>query len=323
VRGPALGAGRGAAAAASGSDAASSPASGSGAGDLIDELFVRHRLERDDSLAGLAVRYGVSVSDIKRANGLFSDSAMFARDALLIPRGALPLGPELAARAGAVAAARAERAAGRRTRRPGSVGALADLRGFSAGPSLAGSLDGFSDDDGEGLLSGGGARRGRARPQEVELMARGGAAAGAPAASGRAAPGDRLRRRAGPGGEEELEPAASGEAPAAEQPAGAPLASVRDLQPLFGAPPDDGSAALRGLQRSSLKWGAGVLASLKRAASQPALGNGGAAAAGVLQAADAAIASARDGPPEAGAGQQMGQLLYAAARGDKDAGKAE
>lgn len=32
------------------------------------------------------------VSDIKRINGLLSDTAMFARDTLLIPKHSLPLG---------------------------------------------------------------------------------------------------------------------------------------------------------------------------------------------------------------------------------------
>ena len=75
-----------------------------------------------DTMAGLAIRYGVSVgacpclqctsrhvclfytsslvfyqdacslqvADIKRANGLLSDSAMFAKDKLLIPTQAMP-----------------------------------------------------------------------------------------------------------------------------------------------------------------------------------------------------------------------------------------
>lgn len=68
-----------------------------------------------DTLAGLAVRYNVNVchtglvkrasgmlltlpltylqvSDIKRANGLLSDTAMFAKDQLLIPTRSIPIG---------------------------------------------------------------------------------------------------------------------------------------------------------------------------------------------------------------------------------------
>ena len=71
-----------------------------------------------DTLAGLAVKYHVEVNstsgelstvlrnievlrsdhmclqvaDIKRANGLLSDSAMFAKDTLLIPTRSLPVG---------------------------------------------------------------------------------------------------------------------------------------------------------------------------------------------------------------------------------------
>ncbi|CAL5223678.1 g6229 [Coccomyxa viridis] len=52
--------------------------------------FVTHQVTKLDTMAGLAIRYGVSVADIKRANGLLSDSAMFAKDKLLIPTQAMP-----------------------------------------------------------------------------------------------------------------------------------------------------------------------------------------------------------------------------------------
>ncbi|KAK9802986.1 hypothetical protein WJX73_004393 [Symbiochloris irregularis] len=64
--------------------------------------FIVHQIVKTDNLAGLAVRYGVSVSDIKRANGLLSDTAMFAKDTLLIPTQALPVGPECATWAGMI-----------------------------------------------------------------------------------------------------------------------------------------------------------------------------------------------------------------------------
>lgn len=38
-----------------------------------------------DTLAGLALRYNVSVSAIRRANGLAGESDLFARAAVLIP----------------------------------------------------------------------------------------------------------------------------------------------------------------------------------------------------------------------------------------------
>ena len=41
--------------------------------------------------SGLAVRYGVSVSDVRRANGLLCDTGMYARGSLLIP--VAPLSP--------------------------------------------------------------------------------------------------------------------------------------------------------------------------------------------------------------------------------------
>ena len=42
---------------------------------------------KNDNLAGIAVKYGISVSDIKKANGLLSDNGMFLQDTLLIPLG--------------------------------------------------------------------------------------------------------------------------------------------------------------------------------------------------------------------------------------------
>eukprot|EP00198_Chlamydomonas_reinhardtii_P003173 XP_001692509.1 predicted protein [Chlamydomonas reinhardtii] len=48
-----------------------------------------------DTLAGLAIKYNVSVGDIKRANGLLSDSAVYGRGTILIPSGHLPIGEEL------------------------------------------------------------------------------------------------------------------------------------------------------------------------------------------------------------------------------------
>lgn len=56
--------------------------------------FIVHKVSRSDNLAGLAIRYHVSVSDIKRANGLLSDTAMFAKDTVLIPTQALPINLE-------------------------------------------------------------------------------------------------------------------------------------------------------------------------------------------------------------------------------------
>lgn len=44
-----------------------------------------------DTLAGIAIKYGVEISDIKRANGLVSDSQMFAHKTLLIPLPGIPM----------------------------------------------------------------------------------------------------------------------------------------------------------------------------------------------------------------------------------------
>lgn len=66
------------------------------------DLFVVHKLSKLDTLAGLAIKYNVAVADIKRTNSLLSDSAMFARDTLLIPTRPLPMGQEYSAWAGLI-----------------------------------------------------------------------------------------------------------------------------------------------------------------------------------------------------------------------------
>ena len=43
------------------------------------------QVSKNDNLVGIAVKYGVSISDIKTADGLLADHGMFAKDTLLIP----------------------------------------------------------------------------------------------------------------------------------------------------------------------------------------------------------------------------------------------
>ena len=47
--------------------------------------LLHSQVSKNDNLVGIAVKYGVFVSDIKKANGLLSDNGMFAKDTLLIP----------------------------------------------------------------------------------------------------------------------------------------------------------------------------------------------------------------------------------------------
>lgn len=56
------------------------------------ELFWKHKVKQNDTLAGLAVKYKVSISDIKRANGFQTDTAMFGREWVMIPRKPFPIG---------------------------------------------------------------------------------------------------------------------------------------------------------------------------------------------------------------------------------------
>ncbi|KAF3631018.1 putative photosystem II stability/assembly factor, chloroplastic-like [Capsicum annuum] len=47
--------------------------------------YIQHPVSKFDTLAGVAIRYGVEVADIKRINGLVSDLQMFALKTLNIP----------------------------------------------------------------------------------------------------------------------------------------------------------------------------------------------------------------------------------------------
>lgn len=68
------------------------------------DLFLKHKVRQKDTLAGLAVKYNVSISDIKRANGYQTDTAMYGKEWVIIPRKPFPIGPEHAAWAGMILA---------------------------------------------------------------------------------------------------------------------------------------------------------------------------------------------------------------------------
>mmetsp|Transcript_7792 Transcript_7792/g.16737 ORF Transcript_7792/g.16737 Transcript_7792/m.16737 type:complete len:345 (-) Transcript_7792:646-1680(-) len=60
-----------------------------------ESAFISHKVSKLDTLAGIAVKYNVPIADIKRMNGLLSESAMYGRDTLLIPTKLLPVGEEV------------------------------------------------------------------------------------------------------------------------------------------------------------------------------------------------------------------------------------
>ena len=61
-----------------------------------EPAFRMHRVSSLDSLAGLAIKYGVAMIDIQRANGgTLTDQTMFARGTVRIPRAHLGPGPPL------------------------------------------------------------------------------------------------------------------------------------------------------------------------------------------------------------------------------------
>ncbi|XP_072963708.1 uncharacterized protein [Typha angustifolia] len=47
--------------------------------------YIEHRVTKMDTLAGIAIKYGVEVADIRRLNGLVTDLQMFAHKTLQIP----------------------------------------------------------------------------------------------------------------------------------------------------------------------------------------------------------------------------------------------
>ncbi|KAM6234236.1 lysM and putative peptidoglycan-binding domain-containing protein 1 [Porphyrio hochstetteri] len=65
-------------------------AAGSGAAGAAAR---EHRLEPGDTLPGLALRYGVTMEQIKRANRLYTSDTIFLKPTLLIPAPVTPGGP--------------------------------------------------------------------------------------------------------------------------------------------------------------------------------------------------------------------------------------
>ncbi|XP_038704894.1 uncharacterized protein LOC120000821 isoform X3 [Tripterygium wilfordii] len=59
--------------------------SGGGPNFNNNKNHVLHKVSKMDTLAGVAIKYGVEVADIKRLNGLATDLQMFALKTLLIP----------------------------------------------------------------------------------------------------------------------------------------------------------------------------------------------------------------------------------------------
>ncbi|XP_076025686.1 lysM and putative peptidoglycan-binding domain-containing protein 2 [Genypterus blacodes] len=51
----------------------------------LGEKFIEHRVTDSDTLQGIALRYGVTMEQIKRANKLFSNDCIFLRNSLSIP----------------------------------------------------------------------------------------------------------------------------------------------------------------------------------------------------------------------------------------------
>eukprot|EP01026_Neomeris_dumetosa_P022518 TRINITY_DN1938_c0_g2_i4.p2 TRINITY_DN1938_c0_g2~~TRINITY_DN1938_c0_g2_i4.p2 ORF type:complete len:236 (+),score=28.85 TRINITY_DN1938_c0_g2_i4:195-902(+) len=61
--------------------------------------YIVHKVGKLDTLIGLAVKYNCTVQDIRRANNIVSDTSIYTKDTLIIPKQSLPVGQELMTRA--------------------------------------------------------------------------------------------------------------------------------------------------------------------------------------------------------------------------------
>ncbi|XP_077867486.1 lysM and putative peptidoglycan-binding domain-containing protein 2-like [Saccoglossus kowalevskii] len=55
------------------------------------EIYIKHSVSETDTLQGIALKYGVTIEQIKRANKLFTTDSIFLRKVLNIPVGDQPL----------------------------------------------------------------------------------------------------------------------------------------------------------------------------------------------------------------------------------------
>ncbi|MCL7038346.1 hypothetical protein MKW94_021082 [Papaver nudicaule] len=67
------------------SSSSSSSGGGGGCGGGGALNYIEHHVSKFDTLAGVAIKYGVEVADVKRMNGLVTDLQMFALKTLQIP----------------------------------------------------------------------------------------------------------------------------------------------------------------------------------------------------------------------------------------------
>ncbi|KAJ8433451.1 hypothetical protein Cgig2_017411 [Carnegiea gigantea] len=63
----------------------STSASSSSSSSSSPRRYIEHHVTKYDTLAGIAIRYGVEVADIKKMNGLVTDLQMFGLKTLQIP----------------------------------------------------------------------------------------------------------------------------------------------------------------------------------------------------------------------------------------------
>ncbi|KAI3437885.1 hypothetical protein D9Q98_000330 [Chlorella vulgaris] len=290
------------------SAASSSGEESTSTADPLADYFIRHKLTKLDTLAGLAVRYNVTVSDIKRANGLLADSAMFGKDTLLIPTRPLPVGPEYSTWAGMIVThygrlGPSDDAEGSPYAHFSRNQAMQQMRGYySTGPSRSHSPQyGSGADEGDrhhlfafsGARSSSGARNGSwgaaaGQAQVVELMERHSVSASAHYIE------ERLRRRGRTDSQEDQPSSSSNGDPGTGGSSSSSFVGF-DRQPLFagaGASAAQAQALAKEGGRHLRHWKESLLQKLKRVASQPALAVPSSAVSSMQQLGQTAVATA-------------------------------
>jgi LysM repeat protein len=62
---------------------------------INDNGFLLHKVSNLDTLAGLAIKYNVPVSDLKRFNGILSDTDLYSREVMFVPTKLVPVSEDV------------------------------------------------------------------------------------------------------------------------------------------------------------------------------------------------------------------------------------
>ena len=242
-----------------------------------EPAFRMHRVSSLDSLAGLAIKYGVTIIDIQRANGgALTDQTMFARSTVRIPRAHLGPGAPLPGGGGATGPMEPSPA-----QRAAMTPALAALRDhYGTNPKSELGSEGRAGGDGDA------ARRAFGSSSSRKTLSRASSSSGGEIAMTDRPSSGRANGSAGPSvadNEERMRALGLG---------GSGFQHGRS-KPLM-SPPAKAKASSSGLASGSGSSGSvmGFFDKMKRLANTPAMASS-AASAGVGMKAAAAVASQR------------------------------